>query len=325
MDSGSYNNIMSGDPLTPQYRALQSDRNGPWRAAIAIARSSLMLLFRRKVFWILYSCAALMFFFYFFGQYLQIFLAQRVSEATVRTGGMFGMMIKPAAFVEILRSALHMDGTADTYGDFMWAEGFILMVVLAFAGSVLVGGDFQHNSLPFYLSKPIGKRHYLFGKALAVGVLINATTTIPAFLLFIEFGFIESWDYYIDNWRLVFGIFAYGLAITVTLGPLLIATGAWLRKTVPIVVVWSSVFMLARAVQRWLVEGLGMSPTWRLIDLWNDLYLFGQWCFGTPHNKLRPTSAIQPEYWQAALVCAAVCILSCLSLQRRTRAVEIVS
>ena len=80
----------------------------------------------------------------------------------------------------MLREAMHMDGSADTYGDFMWTEGYIAMVILAFAASVIVGNDFQHNSLPFYLSKPIGRRHYLMGKALAVAVVINAMTTVPA-------------------------------------------------------------------------------------------------------------------------------------------------
>ena len=47
------------------------------------------------------------------------------------------------------------------------------MIVLALAGSVLVGNDFHHGSLPFYLSKPIGRRHYVLGKCLGVGAFVN--------------------------------------------------------------------------------------------------------------------------------------------------------
>jgi len=77
-------------------------------------------------------------------------------------------LFRPEFLTQMLREAMHMDGSADTFGDFMWGEGYIAMVILAFAASVIVGNDFQHNSLPFYLSKPIGLRHYLLGQGLAV-------------------------------------------------------------------------------------------------------------------------------------------------------------
>ena len=218
-----------------------------------------------------------------------------------------------------------MDGSADTYGDFMWGEGYIAMVILAFAASVIVGNDFQHNSLPFYLSKPIGRRHYLVGKALAVAVVINAMTTVPAIALFIEYGFIDTWDYYVDQFRLLVGILAYGAALTVTLSLLLLVTATWLRKTVPLVMVWTAAFVMARLVQRWLVDGLGMSPQWRLLDIWNDMYLFGQWVFGKEHELLRPMNQQQPPYWQATVVMVGVILACLLYLRRRVRAVEVVS
>ena len=211
---------MSRVPASPQllrYRALGGPRLGPWQGVIAIARSSLMLLARRKLFWALYALSVMIFLFYFFGQYLMVFLENRVSESLVRTGGVFGRNMRPEVVTRMLRDALHMDGSADTFGDFMWGEGYIAMVILAFAASVIVGNDFQHNSLPFYLSKPIGRRHYLLGKALAVAVVINAMTTLPAIGLFIEYGFIDTWDYYVDSSRMLLGILAYGAALTVTL------------------------------------------------------------------------------------------------------------
>src|SRR5262245_57227380 len=318
---------MSLPPASPQllrYRAQGGPRLGPWQGVKAIARSSLLLLARRKLFWVLYTLSVLIFLFYFFGQYLQVFLENRVNDAMVRTGGVFGRTIRPELFVKLLRDAMHMDGSADTFGDFMWTEGYIVMVLLAFAGSVIIGNDFQHNSLPFYLSKPISRRHYLFGKALAVAAVVNAMTTIPGIALFFEYGFIDTWDYYVDSARLLVGILAYGAALTVTLSLLLLVTATWLRRTVPLVMVWTAAFVLARLVQRWLVDGLGLSPQWRLIDIWNNMYLFGQWCFGKEHHLLRPTNQVQPPYWQATAVMVAVCVACVLYLRKRVRAVEII-
>jgi ABC-2 type transport system permease protein len=319
---------MSLPPAAPQllrYRALTAPRLGPWAGSVAIARSSLQLLARRKLFWALYVLSLLIFLFYFFGQYLMVFLENRVNESLVRTGNLFARNMSPEFVTRLLREALHMDGSADTFGDFMWGEGYIAMVILAFAASVIVGNDFQHKSLPFYLSKPIGRRHYLVGKALAVAVVINAMTTVPAVALFVEYGFIDTWDYYVDQFRLLVGILAYGAALTVTLSLLLLVTATWLRRTVPLVMVWTAAFVMARLVQRWLVDGLGMSPQWRLLDIWNDMYLFGQWVFGKEHELLRPMNQQQPAYWQATVVMVVVCLACLLYLRRRVRAVEVVS
>jgi len=319
---------MSLPPASPQllrYRALGGPRLGPWSGSVAIARSSLQLLARRKLFWALYVLSLLIFLFYFFGQYLMVFLENRVTEGLVRTGNLFARNMQPEFVTRMLREALHMDGSADTYGDFMWGEGYIAMVILAFAASVIVGNDFQHKSLPFYLSKPIGRRHYLVGKALAVAVVITAMTTVPAIALFVEYGFIDTWDYYVDQFRLLVGILAYGAALTVTLSLLLLVTATWLRRTVPLVMVWTAAFVMARLVQRWLVDGLGMAPEWRLLDIWNDMYLFGQWVFGKEHELLRPMNQQQPAYWQATVVMVVVCLACLLYLRRRVRAVEVVA
>jgi ABC-2 type transport system permease protein len=259
--------LPAASPQLLRYRVLATPRRGPFTASVAIARSSLRLLASRRLFWVLYGFSALIFLLYFFGQYLQVFLENRVTDSLVRTGGVVGRTIRPEFVTRMLKEALHMDGSADTYGDLMWTEGYIVMVVLAFAGAIIIGNDFLHNSLPFYLSKPLNRWHYLVGKALAIGAIVNAMTTLPGLALFAEYGFIDTFQYYIESWRLLFGILAYGTAMTVTLTLLLLVTATWLRRTVPLVMVWTATFVLARLVQRWLVDGLGLSPTWRYVSL----------------------------------------------------------
>jgi len=308
-----------------RYRPWRGTFRGAWFGVFAIARAGLELILRRKLFWTLYGLSFLIFLFYFFGQYLQVFLEQKLGEENLRLGGIFTRNVKPDVLMKSLRNALQLNGSADTYGNFLWFEGYIVVVILAFVGSVLIGNDFHHGSLPFYLSKPISRWHYVCGKCLAIGVLINMMTTIPALLLFIEYGFIDTWDYYIDQAQLLFGILAYGLILTLTLSLLLLATSTWLRRTIPMVMIWITIFILGRLMQRWLVDGLRLPEHWRLIDLWNNMYLTGMWIMGKEHEELRPLSQAQPPYWEASLVVAAVCIISVLYLHRRIRAVEIVS
>jgi ABC-2 type transport system permease protein len=308
-----------------RYRPWQGKFQGPLAGAWAIARGGLTIIFRRKLFWWMFGLGTLIFLFYFFGQYLQVFIEQKITDGTIRVGGVFQRQIKPEALMKGLRDGLQLNGTADTYANLMWFEGFIVVVILAFIGSVVVGNDFHHGSMPFYLSKPIHRWHYILGKAGAIGILINMMTTLPGILLYLEYGFIESWDYYYTAWRLLLGILVYGLVITLTLGLLLLAIASWVRKTVPLVMLWTTVFILGRIMQRWLVDGLKLPVQWRLIDLWNDAYLVGHWAFGTPLDSLRPTWQKQPEYWQAGVVLVMVWAVSALYLHRRIRAVEVMA
>jgi ABC-type transport system involved in multi-copper enzyme maturation permease subunit len=306
-----------------RYRPWRGELRGPGAAVTAIARVALGLMLRRKMFWGMYALGVLVFLFFFFGQYLIVWGETRLGEETVRLGsGVNAATVKPADFLRFFRDQLKLTGSEITYRSFIWFEGSIVMIVLALAGSVLVGNDFQHGSLPFYLSKPIGRWHYVLGKGLAVGAVINLLTTVPALLLWIQYGVLDTFDYYYDRFDLAVGIVGYGLALTVCLSLLLLASASWLRRTVPLVMVWTAVFVLTPALSMLLVDQLRFDPRWRLIDLWNDLYLVGNFCLRAPHSGIRPGP--QPSYLEAALVVGAVCLLCMIDLRRRIRAVEIV-
>ena len=198
----------------------------------------------------------------------------------------------------------------------------MVMIVLALAGSVLIGNDFTFGSLPFYLSKPLVARHYLLGKGLAVAVFINLMTTLPALVLFVEYGL-----------RLLLGLFHATTRYLVLGHPrlrrgadgcltlLLLATAAWLRRTVPLIMMWTTLFLFCRLLAGALVDGLHFDPRWRLIDLWNDMALVGNACLQWGRRPSTP----RPAGWHAAaLVLGGVCLLCLIYLILRIRAVEIV-
>src|SRR5262249_33880642 len=151
-----------------------------------------------------------------------------------------GLRESPARIIGFLRNELHLDGRKpEMYQNLFWYQGYIVAVVLALAGSLVVGNDIQHGSLPFYLSKPLSRWHYLAGKALALGVFINLMTTLPALVLFVQYGLLTEWSFFWEYLSLAGGIVAYGLVLTAALSLLLLATATWLRKTVPMIMVWT--------------------------------------------------------------------------------------
>jgi ABC-2 type transport system permease protein len=325
--------------LNLNYRSWSGTFRPPAWSVWPIARTALWMIFRRKLFWVLYALGLLIFMLFFFGQYL-VALAETQADqmglptTTTEPSAMrqmaredvrrFARALRenPRLLGDLLRNGLKLNGTGAMYRNFFWYQGYIIMVVLALAGSILVGNDIHHGSLPFYLSKPLSHRHYLLGKGLAVAVFINLVTTLPALFLFVQYGMLYSWDYLTDNLALAAGILGYGVLLSVSLSLLLLAVAVWVRRTVPMILVWTAVFFFCRQLSRAVVDLLHYDPRWRLLDLWNDLYLVGSVLLGIDPRDIGPR---EPAWSEGALVLGGVCALCLTYLIRRIRAVEIVS
>jgi ABC-2 type transport system permease protein len=298
----------------------------PWRGTFRrpaaslwpIARLSLAMMFRRKLFWALYALALFIFCLYFFGQYVMFWAESLGSGETV---SVMGRRATPQELVRPFRRLLRLDGSGETYATFIAYQGYMVMIVLALAGSLLVGNDIRYRSLPFYLSKPIGSHHYLLGKGLAVAVFINLMTTLPALALFVQYGLLDTYDYFSANAGLLLGILGFGLVLTGFLSLLLITSAVALQRMVPLVMTWTALFFFLRQLGLALVDRLNYDPRWKLLDLWNDLNLVGRHLLGL--DVTRPGR--QPDLGEAALVLTAVSLLCLTYLTRRLRAVEIVN
>ena len=276
-------------------------------------------MMRRKLFWALYALALMIFLFFFYGQYLVVWIQIQTAEEEVTLSG---LKVRAGDLTKFL-DTLSLNGSGTTYANFIWFEGYIAMIILALAGAILVGNDFQFRSLPFYLSKPIGRWHYILGKCLGIGLFVNLLTTLPALILFLQAGLLYDWrSYYFNHFRELIGILAYGATLTITLSLLLTATAVWLRRTVPLIMVWTGIFVLCRTLAEFLVNGRKLNPAWRLIDLWNDLYVVGLACLGSPSPK---NVGGQPSAVLAILVIVGVCVSCLLYLRRRIHAVEVIA
>ncbi len=308
-----------GPPELLHYRPWKGTFRPPAASVWPIARTGLLMLLRRRLFWLLYALSLMIFLMYFFGQYLLAWFRTQIGEERIAVGL---VVLHPGELIDLLADKLKLNGSAATYANYIHYQGYMVMIVLALAGSVLIGNDFRYGSLPFYLSKPLARRHYLLGKGLAVAAFINLMTTLPALILFVEYGLVYSWDHFTRNGYLVAGILGYGAVLTVCLTLILLATAAWLRRMVPLIMTWTALFLLCRQLAAALVDGLHLDPRWRLIDLWNDMALAGAACLRMGPSAFDP--ATQPGWLEASLVLGGVC-LACLSyLALRLRAVEIV-
>src|SRR5215471_21831381 len=126
-----------GNEIEGAFVAVQLLHYRPWRGTFhsptwsvwPVARLSLMMVFRRKLFWVLYVLALFIFLLFFFGQYL-LFFAETQAEARVPFGG---VSISTQSLITVFRQVLKLDATAQMYLNLFWYQGYMVMVILALA------------------------------------------------------------------------------------------------------------------------------------------------------------------------------------------------
>jgi ABC-2 type transport system permease protein len=313
------------------YREWHGRLRGAWASVWPIGRVALGTLLRRKLFWALYAVTLLLFLMFFFGTFLLNWLETQLT-GPIQIGN---FKADPDRVMLTVRQALQvLQGNHQTFAYFFIYQGSAVMVVLAFAGAVLVGNDITHRSLAFYLAKPLTRWHYIAGKVLAVAIVVHLLLTLPALALFVQHG-LDDLSYFGDpdffakqgttgpgGLQLLLGILGFGMVFCICLGLLLVATATWAKRTMPLVLVWTTLFMFIRLLVGMLVDRLHYAAEWRLLDLWNNLCLVGFALLGFNESDIRPQP--QPGFLEAGLVLIGVCLACLIYLNRRTRAVEVI-
>src|SRR3954452_19396398 len=105
---------VEGDVVAVQllhYRPWRGKFHSPAWSVWPVARLSLAMVFRRKLFWALYGLALLIFLMFFFGQYL-LFFAETQAEERVSFGG---VVVPTRSLIAVFRQVLKLDATAQMY------------------------------------------------------------------------------------------------------------------------------------------------------------------------------------------------------------------
>jgi len=283
-------------------RRLQS----PWMACLAIVRVALMQVFRNKAYWVVLALGSLRFL-----AFWSIIWAVTQLPLPEETNNMF---LKEFGF-----TAGNDADQNNGYMRFMEGQQIIVMILLAFSGSLLVGSDFRLRALPFYLARRIDRRHYIVGKLLAVSSIIMLLTVVPALLLFVEYGmFTASTQYWIDNWQIPLAVLAFGLVLCLVNSILLVTLSAYLQRIVPITITWATIFLLLGSLSGYLRRATE-DERWRLMDPWWDMRIVGRMIFGSFQTESESELAM----W-ATLLLVGVCSVALVALVHRVRAVDIV-
>jgi ABC-type transport system involved in multi-copper enzyme maturation permease subunit len=73
--------------------------------------------------------------------------------------------------------------TAETFRQFLDQQDFFVFIVTIYVGAGLIANDRRANALQIYLSKPLMRTEYIFGKAAILFAFLLFVTLIPGLLL----------------------------------------------------------------------------------------------------------------------------------------------
>jgi len=282
------------------YRPWTGQLRSPWWSVLALVRVALSLIIRRWLFWILLGLGLMNFLYHFAFIYL---------KATI--------VVQNRDFARFMDS-FKLTGTGQAYLNFMHLQAAIAALLLAFAGSLLIGADSRHGGMIFYLSRSMNRVHYIVGKFLSIAAVVTLITTVPALILYLEYGFLSSsFDYFTENWRIGVGIIGFGLVLATVQSLMLFAVAVWVPRTVPLAMTWLGLFVLLTALGRALREMAG-DRRWLLLAIWEDMLRVGHWAFGSlPDNRI-------PTGTDTVIVLTGVCLISLALIIYRVKAVEVV-
>ena len=208
--------------------------------------------------------------------------------------------------------------TAATFRDFFDKQDLFVFLVTVTLGAVSIAEDRRANALQIYLSKPLSRFEYIFGKLSVLMAFLLFITWVPAMLLLIvEVLFAGNFTFLVNNAYLVPAITVYSLVEVAMVSTCILALSSLSTNSRFVGILYTALIFFSDALYGVMraVTG-GTSVSW--IAFGNNLAQVGDVIFRVPLRYETP--------WMVSLaVVLALIGVSVFILERRIRGVEIVA
>lgn len=136
-----------------------------------IAKSTIKTAFKKRIMWVMMSFSA----WYYLAMVFTLYVIDQMSQSA-----------PPGANSQ--------NFAATILGRLIWKDQFVIgfsygqmlfMIITLIIGAGAIANDNRANALLVYLSKPVSKTDYLFGKWVGVFIALMAAMVIPSLLFFL--------------------------------------------------------------------------------------------------------------------------------------------
>jgi ABC-2 type transport system permease protein len=217
-----------------------------------------------------------------------------------------------------LPQAAFLAPTAETFREFLNQQETFVFFITVYAGAGLIANDRRANALQIYLSKPLTRTEYVFGKLTILMSFLLLVTWLPAIvLLVVQIAFAGNFTFFRNNLVLFPAITLYA-AIQVTLvATAMLALSSLSNSSRYVGILYAAVIFFTQAIYG-VLYAVTRSTMFAWVSFSANLSQIGDVIFRLPHKYDTP--------WPISFVVVfAVIGVSALILERRVRGVEVVA
>jgi len=207
--------------------------------------------------------------------------------------------------------------TAQMFREFLDQQAlFVFLVTIALGGAI--ADDRRANALQLYLSKPLTRVEYIVGRMTPVLAVVMGITFVPAILLLLlQVAFSGSTAFLRQNLFLVPAITLVSLAQALVAAFTIMALSSLSKSRRFVSVMYAGIIVFTTAMYQ-VLRGITGSRVWAVISPGDMLDVLADAIF---RIRTQPPVPI----WVAVLVLVGLVAVSVWVLNRRVRAVEIVT
>jgi ABC-2 type transport system permease protein len=136
----------------------------------------------------------------------------------------------------------------DWFMAFLGIEAGMGFILAAWGGPGMITKDFANHSVQLYLSRPISRTEYLFGKISVLAALLSCTTWIPALVLFFVKAELQGHGWLWENLWLAGSIILSGLIWIALISLISMAVAVWVKWRIAATALMLAIFFLLPAL-----------------------------------------------------------------------------
>jgi len=223
-----------------------------------------------------------------------------------------------AANLTTIPQASMLSPSADTFRQFLEQQRTFVFFVTVYVGAGLIANDRRANALQIYLSKPLTRAEYVFGKLAILITFLALVTWLPAIvLLIVQIAFAGNFTFFRTNVFLFPAITLFAFLEVIVASSTMLALSSLSKSSRYVAILYAAVIFFSQAVYG-VLYAVTRSTSFSWLSFSTNLSQIGDIIFRQPQRYDTP--------WPVALLMIVLLVvLSGVILERRVRGVEVVA
>jgi ABC-2 type transport system permease protein len=208
--------------------------------------------------------------------------------------------------------------TGETFRQFLDQQQIFVFFITVYVGAGLIANDRRANALQIYLSKPLTRAEYIFGKLAILMFFLLLVTWVPAIvLLIVQISFAGNFTFLRNNLYLFPAITVFSFIMVTMVAAAMLALSSLSKSSRYVAILYSAVIFFTQAIYG-VLSVVTRSTRLSWISFPANLAQVGDVIFRLPPKYATP--------WPVSLLMIAGLIaVSAFILERRVRGIEVVA